>query len=679
MSENGESRINVEAIKPDNLNKEKGNTFPEIIANKALENTTLVYSVPVMGEWENGNMLRMLRSMFNQRTQDNQSFEVELVANIGRKIEDLLIRDKNFNYIKDENCNFTLKAEPEDKEEEETVNLLNEMNESVDYLKKIVHVQALARKIENKPKDEASRRQLEDLLVSVNDPLQSEIIQLAAKRHNAISLAVIDATHTVFEESDYFGRTLQSLRTLGADVARARYDGREKEVVLAFFDADTILEDNNTVKDLQNIFGKYPDLNYVFTGMTHFPSGHSTDFIADSPRENLKTTKYYNRSSIHGSPQILFKLKTYDKLQEISGWCKNGFWGDEDIDTAWRLIYHFGELQQGLLFESAFKDNLYLPTTMTADRIGGSCDSVSRENRFATNGVQSITSDIGPILDYKEHVMELINGKSLDDQKKIFDFLTKTRIHYEEKQKRQQRVNKLILNSFVDAIERDFIKKNEDGQIEINQEKIGKMLGGSALQSYIKANGEVISSVMSSPDDLQVIRYFLGRIPNLPDNIKTLTPFQMAIREYLGEVLPLSDVINNHYIYFKKTKEQNSGASAEWEIEDLRGVESKVSLMYPLIAENLALDYVYKTIFETKEFLDGKINQVGLPKNLWPKNRDEQELDLNFGSQEERLEKIKKELFKLGDIEDAGKSKFYSRIKLSSFPILELFRRLRKK
>lgn len=56
---------------------------PEWFANPPLENTSLVYSVPFRGEWDNGQVLRMLYAMLSQRVAKGEAFEVELVANHG--------------------------------------------------------------------------------------------------------------------------------------------------------------------------------------------------------------------------------------------------------------------------------------------------------------------------------------------------------------------------------------------------------------------------------------------------------------------------------------------------------------------------------------------------------------------------------------------------------------------
>ena len=53
-------RENLEIIsnrEEEQAQQERGiNKFPEIFANEALPDTSLVYSVPVMGEWKNGNL-----------------------------------------------------------------------------------------------------------------------------------------------------------------------------------------------------------------------------------------------------------------------------------------------------------------------------------------------------------------------------------------------------------------------------------------------------------------------------------------------------------------------------------------------------------------------------------------------------------------------------------------------
>src|SRR5690606_26876055 len=130
-------------------------------------------------------------------------------------------------------------------------------------------------------------------------------------------------------------------------------------------------------------FTQYPDLNYLFLNMTNTPAGVEQEFVADSPRASVIRTAAYGREVSHGSPQIAFRLRAYQKLKELSGWMDEGFSSHEDSDTAMRLAYHFGQIQDGLLFESG----LEIPAVMTADRLDGTVDSAGRKMEYEQLGV----------------------------------------------------------------------------------------------------------------------------------------------------------------------------------------------------------------------------------------------------------------------------------------------------
>ncbi len=74
---------------PKEKEKEKAYEKVEWTANPPLENTTLVYSVPVRGEWNNGHVQRLLQAMFAQRVAPEQALEINLVTNLGSLAQEI--------------------------------------------------------------------------------------------------------------------------------------------------------------------------------------------------------------------------------------------------------------------------------------------------------------------------------------------------------------------------------------------------------------------------------------------------------------------------------------------------------------------------------------------------------------------------------------------------------------
>ena len=187
------------------------------------------------------------------------------------------------------------------------------------------------------------------------------------------------------------------------------------------------------------------------------------------------------------------------------------------------------------------------------------------------------------------------------------------------------------------------------------------MTGGDALLHYVRANKELVGEILSSPSDLEVIKYYLGKTPALPNH--PLSLFQLAIKEYVGEVRLLDELANS-----------------EEQVENSREKDSKISMMHSAVAEILALGHIYKTFFETSQFLSSRDDSdSSFPQVIyqWPKNPDEQELEMNYGDLQERLKKIKENTNVKGTeiIEEKNtKGRWLSQIQFRSIPMFELFK-----
>src|SRR3989344_1936466 len=108
---------------------ELGNAFPEIIANPQLENTSFIYSVPVMGEWKNGNLNRMLKGMLSQHPKQGESFELEVISNLGGGLDSLVVMDREkWEPKRDEQGRILLENNPQEEHQKKALELLRESN-----------------------------------------------------------------------------------------------------------------------------------------------------------------------------------------------------------------------------------------------------------------------------------------------------------------------------------------------------------------------------------------------------------------------------------------------------------------------------------------------------------------------------------------------------------------------
>ena len=222
----------------------------------------------------------------------------------------------------------------------------------------------------------------------------------------------------------------------------------------------------------------------------------------------------------------------------------------------------------------------------------------------------------------------------------------------------------------------------ENTQLIIDTAEITQALGGDALLHYLEANQNIVQSILSSENDIVVIEYLLGRRDTLPESIVSLSPFQQAIREYVGSVVRLEDMKNTTAVSVHK--DTSSEDDTQWVVTDQRDFDSKDSLMHTVVAEILALGYTHRVFFETQQFLESRNDsQSSLPSfsRQWPENPDEQELQMNFGNQKERLEKIKSRMPKEENKTKQGaeqSEKWYKKLPIRSFSIFRLFQALSK-
>ncbi len=522
--------------------------LPEIFANKPLENTTLVFSVPVKGEWENGNLLRFIKAMLSQNPQKGESFEVELLFNIGN---DLINTNK--------------------------YSSLEEADKSIRFVRKIIDIQKEFR-------DKGSVT--EEIFQSTTDPLERDILYLTAKQATTISFVLINATAMDFKRTPYKEKynqqvSIGALRTLGVDFAKVRFSSNPN-IILSLFDADTIPSNNNYVKSIQQIFSQCPELNYLFNPMNSLPPGYSMDFTSGGPNENLMKAREYNCNSKYGSSQISFRLKSYDYLNEISPRPFFGY-GYEDYDTGYRLIHCFSQQQPDLSY-------FYRPIILTMDRLDGHTDSLERN----LSSLEIDQKRLNEIFNLKDRIFSQIENEPPEKRQKILTAFAEARKYFKKEQQTQSRFNRAVVNCFLVAVNKGFIKY-QDNYLYLDIDNLKSLNFGTVLSYYARYNQDLIKEVMSSPDNLAITKYFLGQEKNPPEN---LSSFQSAIREYVGDVHSLDELHQQGLIAAKKSKDC---PFPNWFIYDLRDSQSKDSLMYAGIIELLAIGSIYQSFYEKKD------------------------------------------------------------------------------
>ncbi len=655
----------IQNIPPKITKQEKAPTIPELIANPPLKETALIYSIPVRGEWKNGQLLRCLRGMFSQKQEIGQAIEIEIIANNGG-----------------------IEAE---KDSEETERLEEwapgasarnsakraETEEVIAFLKKIVAVQRLSKKSDTDK--EKNKQELTNIFTNTLDREQREVLELAAKQAEKVGVALIDTTKMDFENSPYRRANISSARTIGADMALTRFAGRE-EIPFSMYDIDTLPENTQTSKHIQALFARNPNLSYVFNGMADLPRGISKEYVSQA---NSSRHIDYNQGYIHGSPQICFRLGAYKKLHEISNL---QLIGDEDRDTAIRLIYHFGRMQDGLLLEESLKTNRSIPTQLTSARIDGFMDG--RAGKVTEGAAIRREQDLAEIITLRNQILKWINELPQEKQVLAKEVLDIARKDQTKRMQIQQRFNRILAKSFLQALEKNQIQM-VDGSVEIDESSLSELPGGKALHIFLKNNPALTKELLASNEDIEALKYYAGVSKNLPPEINTPSRFQQALREYLGSVPSLADLESRGA--FEVIEKQVNG-QASLGTKDRRTRESRESLLHPMLAELLALGHTYRTFFSTNQFFEARSGTDTLNdqfiKKRWPKNPEEQKLDYHFSSQADRVEQLKTMIIEKERLEqEALKAKnpfepkvekplsWWSSLSLPSFPSFQLFKK----
>lgn len=546
----------------------------EWIANPPLEHTTLVYSVPVRGEWKNGHVLRMLQAMLAQRVAPQQACEVSLVANLG--------------YLSDQIADG----------DEAALRKQAETHQVIAFVKAVVEIQGLARErngARTTKKKLEVQEQIDARIAQVHDVVARNILKQSAYRAEEISISLVDATPMVLNS---IGR----IRTLGIDALAARFEHND-QVVLSLFDGDTVPLDNRTVQEIQSLYAARPLLTYVFCSISDQAKGESKTQVSDT---NISRHIRYNSHWGSGSPQISFRLRAYEKLNKIVNFF---IIGDEDRDTAVRLGYHFNDLQDGLLFEASTIVKLQSsPRVLTAARSDGFVDGRGEAREGSR---ENILANIKDVWTWQREIIAKIEGLNSPQKELAARTLRIAREKELHREKVQQRMNRTVIRSLLTAHEKGWIHEDDSGRFSIDEENARSLPGATALQHYVRANTELIRSVLASSDDLECVRYYAGITTEVPKNIHNLTPFQFALREYLGEVKDLGEAPE------LKIFDEDSIPQSEPErtrtianVVDDRENDSMLSFWHGMTAELLALAYVDRAFFQSKAFASYQYNKT---------------------------------------------------------------------
>jgi hypothetical protein len=575
-------------LQPGIFTPENQLTKPEVIANEKLPDLKMLYSIPVGKEWENGYLVRSLRGFLSQKPGQSGSIEVNYLVNMGNVPAEHSKKDPQGNsYLDIEAIN----ADPA------LAKRYQESEQSLGFLRTVIEVQKLARTGQDMAQvDDASPDKTKELVEAYitreSDPIRKDLLRLAASSAESVAISAVDVTRSNLGELGYSASMISNIRTLGADYAQKRLANSQGNPngIFMMYDADTLPETNKYSESVIKIFEGNPELKYLFSGLSYLPPGISKSLVSDSPFFSAEHILEYNLTPNKGSPQIAFKIEALKEIQEIAGYEGEGNHPDEDINTGFRLMRAFGDLENSMLTKDSL---LILPTSLTSDR-DGFVDGANRLEALKEKSPGGIDNFIIGVYDlgYREIMREI--GKISDPQKQaqINVELGQLRAAYERKQHVQVRFNRSVAKAFLDALASGDVRI-QPGLVWFNQESILKRPKGKALAHYLESNKELISEI--KPEDLEVMKYYLGVRADFPSEVKSLSHFQDAMREYIGD-----------YEDFEGMTKINS--DNEFEIVS-RETNDKRSFLHGFVAEALALGaitqkYLNTNLMDTKGTVD---------------------------------------------------------------------------
>lgn len=510
---------------------------PEVIANEKLPDLKMMYSIPVGKEWDNGYLVRSLRGFLSQKPGQGGSVEVNYLVNTGNLPAEHSKKDPKGNSHLDMEA---INADPA------LAQRYKEAEQSLGFLRTVVEIQKLARTGQDiagaVDSPDKTKELVEAYITREPDPIRKDLLRLAASSAETVAVSAIDITHSNIGELGYSASMISNIRTLGADYAQKRMTDAQGNPngIFMMYDADTLPETNRYSESVIKIFEGNPELKYLFTGISYLPAGVSKLLVADSPAFSTDRTMEYNLTPRKGSPQIAFKIEALKEIQEIAGYETESYHHDEDINTGFRLMRAFGDIENSLVTKDSL---LVLPTSLTSDR-DGFVDGAGRLDNLNKTGISRSINNI--ILDrfrtYRTLNLALID-KIQDPQKKaqVKAELEQLRSVYERKQQVQIRFNRGVAKAFLEALASGDVRI-QPGLVWINQESVLNKPMGKALAHYIDSNKGLISEI--TPEDLEVMKYYVGIREDYPDGIRSISNFQDTMREYLGDYVSYDDMVD---------------------------------------------------------------------------------------------------------------------------------------
>ena len=445
-----------------------------------------------------------------------------------------------------------------------------------------------------------------------DQPDLQKIIQLAYAKSDKVNITMLDLLDTDFLAEGFWKKGLAQVRCIGADYAIERVRDLEKgeKVIVQMWDAD-LIPSSNFIDELKNFYDREKiDITWLPTGPLTAP-GTSKQLLETSINYGVGwcgTDPYY--FGAQSTPKLSFRVPILKELNGIVG-DPPGESLDDDRKTGWRLVRYMFLAQN-----EKYARKFMMPPIMTLmhDR-PGIVDASGRETgnkgypegpidytlaKILASDEYFIFADTDNFRAYHNSYKAQLNAlsedledfeaswrgnyysvykfNSLEELSKNSQIMTEAQSFYRQAAKEYfseyqelARLNRLTVKEFLRQRRSGNIRQSENGEMVITDlAKVSEPLKFHLI-NYLKSNANFLNSLDAS--DWDYLEYLLKERQDCPT--KRLSRLQQILREYLGEVLPIDEVL----------KVRKSYQSSEE-----RPAENTQSFLYATYALKLAHD-----------------------------------------------------------------------------------------
>ena len=545
-------------------------------------------------EWEQGEILEQMHSLFAQRLDEGQVVEMNYMVNL-----------MTYGDGKDSDQNMKLREGSEGRRQK--------TNEMLSFLQELVRIQAIA--AEKGSDSEEVKLVLDEY---EDDPNLFSVLKEGAECAENIRVSYVNLTQMKgkhFEQMGYGKHAVAvggTMRTIGADYAKMNL--KRDDDIFWMFDADTKFGSRKHISNLLHAYRDNPKKQFDLQTLSYHAPDGPNEVVRFAAETNLKRSKSYNAMS-SGSPQASMTRNALEELDLIAGPDRRR--ADADFNLYRRLTDRF--IHEG-------KDNMdsTSDSIMVSPRIDGYLDSniqihqlQQRDNSW--QGLDHRWQLLATQEQSEEYMHEL---ESLGDPQ-LSEDMERLRAEYTRQAEKQQKLIRGTAVKYIAALDSGLITLDPSkGVVKVDDSVLSE---SNLIRRFVNRNEEWLARM--KPEDIEYVRYLVTDDTN--EWTKQLNPLQRALREWLGVVPDPHDAD----LKVEKLEEKEDDS---W-YKDPRNAGDKRSSMVKAVVDAQVVGRLRR--MHHKELLELKTQDSGLSDDY------KQQLRENFEDPEKNLVKANQKLY----------------------------------